>query len=90
MRSAFWLLSLVALSACCLTGCGGKVVFQTGESEGGAGGQGAGGDVPGTECVAGACGEPCTKCVGNECYGGACSDNGFCLPPETPPSCVDG
>ncbi|NUO51132.1 MAG: hypothetical protein HOV80_19925 [Polyangiaceae bacterium] len=66
-----------------LLGCGGTVVF---EPEGGTGG--AGGSVQGTECV-GACGDPCTKCADKDCFTGECSEDGFCMPPETPPACPD-
>ena len=76
MRHALWLPLALFLS-----GCGGKVVF---EPEGGA--DGAGGREQGNECV-GACGDPCTKCVGKDCFTGTCSDDGFCMPPETPPVC---
>lgn len=88
MRAACWLVSLLALSACSLSACGGKVVFQTGEPEGG-GGAGAGGSDPGPECVL-PCGEPCTKCIGSDCFTGHCTDDGFCDPPEVPLSCFDG
>ncbi len=80
VRPAYWLpLALI------LWGCGGKVVF---EPEGGA--DGTGGSEPGTECVANECGEPCTKCAGDECFAGECSDDGFCMRPETPPVCPGG
>jgi len=75
---------VVALLA--LTACGGKVVFQSGEDDNSGG---AGGGEPGFECV-GTCGDPCTKCVGNDCFSGYCSDDGFCNPPEQPPACPAG
>jgi hypothetical protein len=82
MRSAFWIASLLALSACCLGACGGKVVFQTGESA-----DGGGGADLGAECVL-ACGDPCTKCLGTDCFAGTCSEDGICMPPEAPPKCA--
>lgn len=90
MRSAFWLVSLLALSAIGLSACGGKVVFQKGEEpEGGSNAGEGGSEDPGPECVL-ACGDPCTKCVGSTCFTGHCSDDGVCEPPDVPLACVDG
>ena len=89
MRHASRLVSWLALSACCLGACGGKVVFQKGDGEGG-GDDGAGGEAQSQDCFAGTCGDLCTKCVGADCFSGQCSEQGECLPPDNPPSCIDG
>ncbi|MFO0551263.1 MAG: hypothetical protein U0271_22935 [Polyangiaceae bacterium] len=56
-------------------GCGAKVVYQ-GDGEGGAGG---GGEF---DCIAGVCGDACTKCVDQDCFTGTCDENGVCTPPD--------
>jgi hypothetical protein len=38
------------------------------------------------ECVAGACGEPCTACVGADCFDGVCDVDLFCRPSAVCPT----
>jgi hypothetical protein len=85
MRHAYWLVSLLALTA-----CGGKVVYKTGGSDdGGGGSDGDGGSEPQAECFVG-CGQTCTKCEGTDCFTGVCSDEGQCVPAGAQVFCPDG
>ena len=70
------------------TACGANVVFVEGGSDPGVGGQGGGADEPSYECVLGSCGEPCTKCIEDICFSGACTEEGRC-DPESAVVCAD-
>ena len=73
----------LAVFAC---GCGGKVIFVDGGAGTGTGG--AGGSPAASECILGACGDPCTKCTGSDCFQGHCDQAGKCQPPDTTFSCT--